>query len=84
MGLFGFFNKKQSASADAEARVGQLLVQLDSPDPAQRLVACEGLRDLASHAEPAMDKLLELLNDPDGDVCNMASQAVTEIQAAQG
>ena len=84
MGLFGFFNKKSGTSPEIQTRVQALIAQLDSPDAKQRLEAAQGLRDLAPHASAATDKLLELINDPDGDVCNMASQAMTEIQAAQG
>ncbi len=84
MGLFGFFNKKKGASAEIEARVQELIQKLDDGDAKVRFEAAQGLRDLGAHAEPATDKLLELINDPDGEVCNMASQAMTEIQAALG
>ncbi|MFT4538285.1 MAG: hypothetical protein ACI841_005177 [Planctomycetota bacterium] len=83
MGLFGFF-KKKGASAEMQKRVQQHIAELDSPDAAVRLAACEGLRDLAPHSEPATERLLEMINDPDGDVCNMASQATTDIQASLG
>lgn len=85
MGLFGFFKKnKSSASPEIAARVKALVAQLDSSDPTERVRACNELEKLAPHGEPAAEKLLNLIDDDDGDVCLAASAALTEIQRETG
>ena len=81
MGLFGFGKKKDKGnSPDVQARIEELCSDLKSEDPKVRLAACEELlakAEVAADAEPA---LLDLIDDPDGDVCLAASSALTEIQ----
>lgn len=66
-------------SDDAE-RVAALLAELDSPDPAQRLRACRALGDLGGRAQSATERLQQLFDDPDGDVCNAAADAYSRVE----
>lgn len=53
---------------------------LDDPDPKVRLRACRQLGELGRAAQAAGEKLQDRLNDEDGDVCNAAAAALSEIE----
>lgn len=62
------------------ARVDALLAQCDDPDPKRRAAACTELGKLGGKAAAATDKLQELMNDVDGDVCNAAADAYSKVE----
>lgn len=79
MGLFKkLFGK--DASAQEDPRVPALVAQCDDPDPLVRAAACRELAKLGGKAKSASDKLLELINDVDGDVCNAAADAYASVE----
>ena len=81
MGLFGFGRKKGTGnSPEVQARIEELCSDLKSEDPKVRLAACEELLAKAEIAGDAEHALLDLIDDPDGDVCLAASSALTEVQ----
>jgi HEAT repeat protein len=80
MGLFGFKKGKERPDDGTLARVRELASQLDDPDPKVRLAACRELGRLGRAAAPASEKLQERLDDDDGDVCNAAAAALSEIE----
>lgn len=79
MGLFDLFKKKPEASG-ADREVEALVAELASADPKVRFQACRALGRLGSRAEQAVPKLNELTADDDGDVCNAAAAALSEIE----
>jgi HEAT repeat protein len=62
------------------AAVPALVAELGSADPAVRLRACRALGDLGGRARSATERLQQLFNDPDGDVCNAAADAYSRIE----
>ena len=85
MGLFGFGKKKQAGpSPEEQAQIQAFIADLKSEDAKVRLAACEGLLAKAEVAAAAAPALLDLIDDPDGDVCLAASSALTEIQRFDG
>ncbi len=78
MGLFDKFKKKPDGAPSAE--VASLIQQLASPDARLRAEACRALGRLGPRAEAASTQLHELINDDDGDVCNAAAAALSEIE----
>ena len=79
MGLFSkLFGK--DASKDEDPRVAAWIAQCDDPDPKVRAQACIELGKLGGKAKAASDKLLELINDVDGDVCNAAADAYSSVE----
>lgn len=78
MGLFGKLFGKSSDEPSEEVRA--LIVQLDDPDPAVRGQAAKQLGELGASAKAATEKLLELMNDDDGDVCNLAADAYSKVE----
>jgi HEAT repeat protein len=82
MGLFDFLKRKPSGteSGAAPAQLSELLRKLDDPDPKVRLAACRDLGALGRAARAAGEKLQERLDDEDGDVCNAAAAALSEIE----
>ena len=78
MGIFNKLFGKPSEGPSPE--VLELIAALDDPDPARRGQAAKRLGELGSEASAATDKLLELLNDEDGDVCNLAADAYSKVE----
>ena len=78
MGLFGKLFGKSSDEPSEEVQA--LIAQLDDADPAVRGEAAKRLGDLGAKASAATDKLLELMNDDDGDVCNFAADAYSKVE----
>ncbi|HIG11995.1 MAG: HEAT repeat domain-containing protein [bacterium] len=77
----GFFGKLfGSTPSEPSPEVRALIVQLDDPDAAVRASAAESLGNLGGAAKAAGEKLLELLNDEDGDVCNKAADAYSKVE----
>jgi hypothetical protein len=78
----GLFSKLfgQGSSPEGDPRVPVLIAQCDDPDPARRAEACRELGRLGAKARTATDKLLELMNDVDGDVCNAAADAYASVE----
>ncbi len=77
----GFLGKLFGKSSDGPSEeVKALIAQLDDPDPAVRGQAAQALGNLGGGASAAADKLLELLNDSDGDVCNFAADAYAKVE----
>ena len=79
MGLFSKLLGKGDSGAD-DPRVAELIAQCDDPDPKKREAACRELGQLGGKAKAASDKLLELINDEDGDVCNAAADAYSSVE----
>ncbi|TDJ74921.1 MAG: hypothetical protein E2O39_04390 [Planctomycetota bacterium] len=84
MGIFDFLKKSTGTSPADVARVQELVVMLASDDAKVRLAACKELEQLAPSGGAAAEKLLALIDDSDGDVCQSASAALTEIQLHTG
>ena len=82
MGLFNkLFGGGGGGSGKQELqRVDALVAQCDDPDPKKRASACAELGRLGGQAKAATDKLLELMNDTDGDVCNAAADAYSKVE----
>jgi len=80
MGLFDFLKKKAGDGGAASGRVRELIAQLGGADRDARLAACRELGALGPAAAAALDKLQELIDDDDGDVCNAAAAAMSEIE----
>ncbi len=82
MGFFDFLKPKPSAPEPGTraALVPELMRALDDPDPKVRLRACRQLGELGRAAQAAGEKLQDRLNDEDGDVCNAAAAALSEIE----
>ncbi len=84
MGIFDFLKKSTGPPSADVARVQELVQMLSSDDPKERLAACQELQQLAPAGAAAAEKLLSMIDDPDGDVCLAASAALTEIQRHTG
>ena len=84
MGIFDFLKKSTDSPSADIARVQELVVMLSSEDPKTRLAACKELEQLAPSGKAAAEKLLDMIDDSDGDVCQAASAALTEIQRHAG
>ncbi len=82
MGLFDFLKGKprQDPSGGESPRILELVQQLDDPDAKVRLRACRELGGFGHGARAASEKLQQLLDDVDGDVCNAAAAALSEIE----
>ena len=82
MGVFDFFKRKpvQSGAASAGPRLAELLIALSDRDPKVRLAACRELGAMGRGAADAGERLQELLDDEDGDVCNAAAAALSDIE----
>ena len=79
MGLKDLFKKRDESGANPSA-VDGLVQQLSATDPKVRLAACRELAKLGPRAEKAVPRLHELIDDDDGDVCNAAAAAISEIE----
>ena len=83
MGWFDFLKRKQAspqAINDPGIVVSELIQKLEDRDAAVRLDACKRLAEMGSEASPAIEKLHELINDEDGEVCLAAAAALSEIE----
>ncbi|MBL8857947.1 MAG: HEAT repeat domain-containing protein [Planctomycetes bacterium] len=80
MGLKDIF-KKRGGGRDADApELKALMAQLDDSDWKVRLAACRALQKLGPRAQPAAARLQDLIEDDNGDVCNAAAAALSEIE----
>lgn len=79
MGIFKKLFGGEASKGD-DPRVPALLKQCDDPDPKVRAAACRELGKLGGRAKSSADKLLELINDVDGDVCNAAADAYSSVE----
>ena len=83
MGLFGKLFGKGAPKEDTE-RIQTLLAQCDQEGAKEREEACKALGGLAGQVdashETITEKMLELINDDDGDVCNAAADAYAKIE----
>ena len=83
MGWFDFLKRKQVSppgAGDRGVAVHELMQKLDHRETALRLEACKRLAELGGEASVAVEKLHELLNDEDGEVCLAAAAALSEIE----
>lgn len=80
MGLKDLFKKRDEGAGAGSAAVDALVHKLSDPDPKARLAACRELAKLGPRAEKAVPRLHELIDDDDGDVCNAAAAALSEIE----
>jgi HEAT repeat protein len=79
MGLFDLFKKKGADDAPPP-ELQSLIRQLAAREPQARIEACRALGRLGPRARSASAALQELLNDDDGDVCNAAAAALSDIE----
>jgi HEAT repeat protein len=82
MGLFDLFKKKEPELAPSP-ELAAWIQQLSSADAKVRFQACQAIGKLGARAQPATPKLMELINDDDGDVCNAAAAALSQIERQQ-
>lgn len=80
MGLFSKLFGRGSSSDGPSEEVDALIAQLDDADAKVRLAAALALGELGGKAKSAVNKLEELINDVDGDVCNAAADAYAKIE----
>ena len=80
MGLFSKLFGRASSGDQPSPEVQALIAKLDDADAQVRLEAARALGELKGAARAAVDKLEELINDPDGDVCNAAADAYAKIE----
>jgi HEAT repeats len=78
MGFLGKLFGKSSEGPSPEVQA--LIAKLDDADPKVRGKAAQDLGNLGGAASAAGEKLLELLNDTDGDVCNFAADAYAKVE----
>lgn len=79
MGLKDLFRKRDDGRTDA-AEIDALVARLADPDWQVRLEACRALGRMGRRAERAAPALQELITDDNGDVCNAAAAALSEIE----
>ena len=80
MGLKDLFKKRDDAGGASPATIDALVHKLSDPDPKARLAACRELAKMGPRAMKAVPHLHELIDDDDGDVCNAAAAALSEIE----
>jgi hypothetical protein len=78
MGLMDLFRKKGDGAPPPD--LDQWIAKLSSPDAKVRVEACRKLQGYGARAAKATPKLQELIDDVDGDVCNAAAAALTDIE----
>lgn len=78
MGLFDLFKKREQPDVDP-AEIQRHVRQLSAADPKARIAACQALGRLGAAAQPAVPALQALIDDDDGDVCNAAAAALSDI-----
>ncbi len=79
MGLKDLFKKRDDGGSASSAPIDGLVQQLSDRDPKVRLAACRELAKLGTRARKAVPRLHELIDDDDGDVCNAAAAAISQI-----
>lgn len=80
MGLKDLFKKRDDGPDAGAADVEVLVRQLSDADWRVRLAACRALAKLGRRARSATPVLQDLINDDNGDVCNAAAAALSEIE----
>lgn len=80
MGLFSKLFGRGSNDDQPSPEVQEWIAKLDHADAKVRLEAAKALGEMRGKARAAVDKLEELINDPDGDVCNAAADAYAKIE----
>lgn len=81
MGLRDLFKKRRGdADGPPPAELALLVERLAHADWKVRFEACVALRALGPRALAAAPRLHELTNDDNGDVCNAAAAALSEIE----
>jgi len=68
---------------DIDKIVRSAMAKLSDEDSEARLIGCSILKNLGSDAEPAKDRLRELLNDPDRKVAREAKAALGILDRAE-
>ena len=82
MGLFSKLFGRGSAGDDSSPEVAALIAQLDDADAQVRLAAAIALGELGSRAKAAVSKLEVLINDEDGDVCEIEIEKIGKTASA--
>jgi HEAT repeat protein len=81
MGLKDLFKKRDDGRGASDAgEVSGWIAKLSDPDWKVRMAACQALGKLGPRAQVAAPKLQELIDDDNGDVCNAAAAALSEIE----
>lgn len=80
MGLKDLFKKRGDDRGSDSPDVQASIAKLSDPDWRVRLAACQALGKLGPRAHAALPKLQELIVDDNGDVCNAAAAALSEIE----
>jgi HEAT repeat protein len=80
MGFKDLFKKRDDGRGERAGDVDALIQKLGDPDWKVRFEACQALGRCGPRAEKAALLLQELLNDDNGDVCNAAAAALSEIE----
>jgi HEAT repeat protein len=80
MGLKDLFKKRDDGQGTGAAEIDALVRKLGDSDWQVRLEACRALAKMGPRAAKAAPLLQELINDDNGDVCNAAAAALSEIE----
>lgn len=80
MGLRDLFKKRGDDRSADPAVIPALIQKLSDKDWNVRLAACRELAKLGPRAHAAVPLLHELITDDNGDVCNAAAAALSEIE----
>ena len=80
MGLRDLFKKRDDGRGADSTEVSAWIGKLSDPDWKVRMAACQALGKLGPSARSAALKLQELIDDDNGDVCNAAAAALSEIE----
>lgn len=80
MGLKDLFKKRGDAGGSDSPEVKAWIEKLSDSDWKVRQAACQALGKLGPRAHEAVPKLQELIVDDNGDVCNAAAAALSEIE----
>lgn len=80
MGLKDLFKKRGDGREAEPAELQALIHKLSDADWRERLEACLALKKIGPRAQRAAPLLHELITDDNGDVCNAAAAALSEIE----
>jgi HEAT repeat protein len=80
MGLKDLFKKRDDDRGAASPDIAAWIAKLGDGDWKVRMAACQALGKLGPKAAAAAPKLQELIDDDNGDVCNAAAAALSEIE----